>query len=127
VIKEGGLIKVAKEKYLRLNSKYLTEADEFTAKGDYPQASEKLWSAFVDAVKALATSRGVSLDTHRSIAEFISKLDKDYPKWKLREVFRHTESLHVNFSEDHLPEDYVLGSKKIIEDTIKKMLKNELR
>ncbi len=25
-----------------------------------------------------------------------------------REAFRHAESLHVNFYEDHLPEDYVI-------------------
>ncbi|MEM3022164.1 MAG: PaREP1 family protein [Candidatus Bathyarchaeia archaeon] len=37
------------------------------AKGDYPQASGKLWGAFVEAVKALAAEEGVGLGTHRSI------------------------------------------------------------
>lgn len=111
-----------KEEYLRLNSKYLKDAEDFLAKKDYPQASEKLWGAFVEAVKAIASDRGISLGTHRSIAEFISKLHKEHPEWRLRDVFRHAESLHVNFYEDHLPEDYVIESKRIVETAIKKML-----
>jgi len=117
---------MAKADYLRLNSKYLKEAEKFLAKKDYPQASEKLWGAFVEAVKALALERGLSLGTHRSIAEFVSKLNEEHPEWRLKDVFRHAESLHTNFYEDHLPEDYVIESKKVIEETLKLMLK-ELR
>lgn len=113
---------MVKEVYLSLNLKYLKEADELTTKGDYSQASEKLWGAFVEAVNALAADRGISLGTHRSVAEFVSRLDKECPEWNLRIVFRHAESLRVNFYEDHLPEDYVLESKKVIEDAIEKML-----
>lgn len=116
---------MAKIDYLRLNLKYLKEAEKFLAKKDYPQASEKLWGAFVEAVKALAAERGISLGTHRSIAEFISKLNEEHPEWRLREVFRHAESLHVNFYEDHLPEDYIIESKKVIEEAIKVMLQGE--
>ncbi|MEM2989070.1 MAG: PaREP1 family protein [Candidatus Bathyarchaeia archaeon] len=58
---------MAKADYLRLNSKYLKEAEGLLAKGDYPQASGKLWGAFVEAVKALAAEEGVGLGTHRSI------------------------------------------------------------
>jgi len=35
--------------------------------------------------------------------------------------FRHAESLHVNFYEDHLPEDYIIESKRIIEVAIREM------
>ena len=102
--------------------KYVKEADEFLARRDYPQASEKLWGAFVEAVKALVAERGVSLGTHRSIAKFVSMLNAENPEWRLRDAFRHAESLHVNFYEDHLPEDYVAESKGVIEEAIRSML-----
>ncbi|MCP8321470.1 MAG: PaREP1 family protein [archaeon] len=117
---------MAKAEYLRLNLKYLKEAEKFLAKKDYPQASEKLWGAFVEAVKALASEKGIKLGTHRSIAEFVTKLHKEHREWDLMSAFAHAERLHVNFYEDHLPEDHVVESKKVIEDALKLMLK-ELR
>ncbi len=113
---------MSKQDYLRLNAKYLREAEELIEKKDYPQASEKIWGAFVEALKAIASERGISLGTHRSIAIFVTELDKEYPDLKLREVFRHAESLHVNFYEDHLPEDYVIESKQVILRAIEQLL-----
>lgn len=113
---------MSRSDYIRLNSKYLKEAEELFAKKDHAQASEKVWGAFVEAVKVVAADRGMSLGTHRSIAEFVSKLDKDHPEWMLRNVFRHAESLHTNFYEDHLPEDYVVESKEVILRAISKLL-----
>jgi len=105
-----------------LNSKYLRDAEKFLAEKDYPQASEKLWGAFLEAVKAVAAERGMSLGTHRSIAEFVSKLHEEHPERKLRDAFRHAESLHVNFYEDHLPGDYVIESRKVVEKAISLIL-----
>jgi len=114
---------MSKADYLRLNAKYFKEAEELIEKNDYPQASEKIWGAFVEAIKAVASERGISLGTHRSIAEFVLKLDREYPDLKLREVFRHAESLHINFYEDHLPEDYVIESKQVIFRAIEELLR----
>ena len=46
--------------YERLNGKYLREAEELLEKKDYPQASEKLWGAAAEIVKAVAAGRGIS-------------------------------------------------------------------
>ncbi len=50
--------------YVRLNGKYLAEALSLLRKGDLSQASEKLWGAFAEMVKAVAAQRGVALGTH---------------------------------------------------------------
>jgi HEPN domain-containing protein len=121
---DGIGIFMSKEVYHRLNSKYLKEAKELLAKGEYPQASEKLWGAFVEAVKAVAAERNITLGTHRSIAEFVSKIHEEHPEWRLRDVFRHAESLHLNFYEDHLPGDYILESMGVVENAIRKMLED---
>ncbi|MBI4362963.1 MAG: hypothetical protein HY558_07295 [Euryarchaeota archaeon] len=88
-----------------------------------PKATEyvKLRGAFVEMVKAVAARRGLALGTHRSIAEFTAELHRERPDWQLKEAFRHAESLHVNFYEDHLPEDYVRESEKVVRKAVESL------
>lgn len=109
--------------YEGLNGKYLREAEELLARGDYPQASEKFWGAGAEIVKAVAAKRGVSLGTHRSIAEFVSRLHREHPTWGLMDAMAHAERLHINFYEDHLPEDHVKRSAEVLRDFIQKLRK----
>jgi len=102
------------EDYLRLNGKYLKEAEELLSRGDYVQASEKFWGAAAEIVKAAAATRGITLGTHRSLWEFVHRLYKERPEMNLIEGFRAAESLHINFYEDHLPE-------KVVDLTIEKV------
>ena len=107
--------------YLQLNRKYLRGADDLAAKGDYAQASEKLWGAFVEIVKAVAESRGERLGTHRSIAQYLLKLDKENPKLRLHDAFAHADKLHTNFYEDHLPAEDMLRSTEVLKKAIHEM------
>ncbi len=111
--------------YLRLNSKYLKEAEKLQAGKDYPRASEKLWGAFVEAVKVLAVKQGASLETYSSVAEFTSRLHREHPEWNLMNAFKHAESPNVDFYENHLPEDHVMESKKALEEPIRLMLERK--
>ena len=107
--------------YAALNRKYLRELNDLLAKHDLPQASEKLWGAFVDAVKPVAESRGQMLGTHRSVAQFILMLNKEYPELRLHDAFRHAEGLHTNFFEDQLPEESVLLSADVVRQAIERL------
>ncbi len=107
--------------YAELNRKYLREVDDLMRKHDLTQASEKLWGAFVDAVKAVAESRTQMLGTHRSIAQFVLKFDKEFPELRLHDAFRHAEALHANFFEDQLPEESVRLSADVIREAIEKL------
>ncbi len=91
------------------------------AKADHAQASEKLWGAFVEMVKAIAEVRGEKLGTHRSIAQFMLKLDKEHPELRLHNAFAHADKLHTNFYEHHLPAEDVLRSAEILKETIRQM------
>jgi len=104
--------------YAELNRKYIQEADELLGKHDLPQASEKLWGAFVDAIKAIAELSGTSLGTHRSIAQFVLALSRKYPELHLHDAFRHAEGLHTNFFEDQLPEESVRLSAEVVKAVI---------
>ena len=91
----------------RLNGKYLKEAEDLLVEKDYPQASEKLWGAAVEIVKAVAASRGEPLGAHKSVGRFIVKLHREHPEWRLQETYGLAETLHINFYEDNLPEELV--------------------
>ncbi len=107
--------------YTELNDKYLREADELLRKHDMPQASEKLWGAFVHAIKAVAEERGRTLGMHRSIAQFVLILEKEAPELGLHDAFRHAEGLHANFFEDHLPDQSVRVSAAVVRSSIGKL------
>jgi hypothetical protein len=104
--------------YLRLNGKYLKDAEELLAKGDYTQASEKFWGAAAEMVKAVAAKHGVRLGTYKSIVRYVLEVDKKHPEWRLQEAFAQAETLHVNFYEDNLPEEVV----KVRAETVKRII-----
>ncbi len=107
--------------YKRLNGKYLREAEELLEKKDLPQASEKLWGAAVEMVKAVAAKRGLTLGTHRSIAEFVDRLDEEHPELDMARGFDAAQVLHINFYEDHLPERTVTARAKVVREFIEKL------
>lgn len=104
-----------------MNGKYLLEAEELLEKKDYPQASEKLWGAAAEMIKAVAAKRGVALGTHRSLAEFVEQLHREYPELDLARAFDAAEGLHVNFYEDHLPEATVKRRADSVREFVRRM------
>jgi hypothetical protein len=110
------------ELYARLSEKYLKEADDLLAKGDYVQASEKLWGAAALMVKAVAASRGVSISSHGELFSFVRRLGEEERNPELRRLFSVASTLHQNFCESWLREDVI---KEYSEDV--KQLVTELR
>lgn len=109
------------QNYLRLNGKYLKDAEGLLSKGDYAQASEKFWGAAAEIVKAVASKRGVKIMAHKSIEAFVSKLDDEKPELRLLSDFEAAEALHVNFYEDWSPPDVVKKRAETVKRFIKKM------
>lgn len=109
------------EHYLRLNGKYLAEAEELLKKKDYVQASEKLWGAAAEIVKAVAAERGVTVRAHRSISEFVSNLDEERPGLELALLFHVANNLHTNFYEDWLDPKMVERGAEAVKSFVSKM------
>ena len=65
------------EVHLALSEKYLKEAEEFLEKGDCVQASEKVWGAASQIVKALAAKKGKALRSHRELHGFVSEIRRE--------------------------------------------------
>ena len=74
---------------------------------DLLQASEKLWGASAQMVKALASSRGWEHSSHRSLFQVIDRLASETQDSELRNLFLEAGQLHTNFYEQWLPSDMV--------------------
>ena len=95
------------ELYVRLSEKYLRDAEELLAKGDYVQASGKLWGSATLMVKAVASSRGVSVSSYGELFSYVRKLGKELGNPELRMLFSVASTLHQNFYENWLSGDVV--------------------
>ncbi len=115
------MAKSSEAEYVRLNGKYMVDAERLLAEEDYPQASEKLWGATAEIIKAIAAKRNVELGTHRSIGEYVSKLAKEKPSWYLIQAFSIASALHTNFYEDHMPADHVKADTEVVKDLAGKL------
>jgi hypothetical protein len=106
------------EHYQALSRKYLTEAKEFLERGDAVQTSEKLWGASALAVKAVAAKRGLRLEKHGSLWDFISKLSKESGDRDIVRFFSAASGLHRNFYEDEM----TLEAIEIVAEDIEQLI-----
>ena len=106
-------------KYRELHSKYMNDASRLLAEGDYPQASEKLWGAAAQMVKAVAETREWRHSSHRDLRGTISRLFRETNDAELPRLFAVAEALHANFYEDYIqPEElrvYAEDIRRLIE------------
>jgi hypothetical protein len=95
------------EEYAVQSDHFLEKAEEALAEYDLVQASEKLWGAAAQAVKAAAESRGWSHNGHRELFDVVNRLAQEYDDPKLRDLFQIANSLHINFYENWLTKEYI--------------------
>ena len=112
---------VKAELHLKLCQKYMREAEDFLAKKDYVQASEKAWGAASQIVKAVAIKRGIELKSHRELWKFTTNLNKEYPDRNLLSMFHVANSLHINFYKDWLTSEAVINGIETIKIFIEKL------
>jgi uncharacterized protein (UPF0332 family) len=118
-VEEFALIFV--EHYQSLSEKYLTEARELLKAGDLVQTSEKFWGASALAVKAIAAKRGLKLEQHGSLWNFVSKLSEQKGDEDIDIYFSVANSLHRNFYEDQMNKEVIEILAQRIELFIEKL------
>ncbi|MGQ9468353.1 MAG: PaREP1 family protein [Nitrososphaerales archaeon] len=110
------------KRHVELNDKYLKEANTALARKDFLQASEKLWGAAAQAVKAVAAKRGVIIRSHERLCDFVERLDQDYPEWHLAEGFSIASALHTNFYEGRMPPRIVERNAGAVREFIERLV-----
>ena len=109
------------EHYQAMSEKYLAEAKEFLSKGDLVQTSEKLWGATALAVKMVAAKKGLKLEKHGSLWDFVDKLSEGQKDEDILNLFHSANSLHRNFYENQMTERAVEIASRNIEKLITKL------
>ena len=84
---------------------FLVDADREYEAGDVLQASEKLWGAATHAVVAEMQKRDIDANGHRKIKSFVLRLEDELEEPGLFSLFKHAETLHVNFYHGFLSEE----------------------
>jgi len=112
------------EHYRALSEKYLAESQEFWDKRDLVQTSEKLWGAVSLAIKAVAARRGLRLEKHGSLWEFVSRLAEESEDKEVISSFHIANSLHRNFYENEMTEEAVEVAMEEINELLTKLGNN---
>lgn len=90
---------------------YLAQAREEFAREDLMQASEKVWGAAAQLVKAAAADRGWTHGRHATLYQVVRRLVEETGVDALRLEFAVAGELHANFYEGFLApaivEDYL--------------------
>ncbi len=106
------------EHYETLGEKYLTEAKELLKEGNLVQASEKFWGASALAVKRAAAKRGLMLEKHGSLWDFVSLLSRESKDKEIVRLFSVANALHRNFYEAQMNKEVV----EIVAEDIDKLI-----
>jgi HEPN domain-containing protein len=111
------------QNYLKLNNKYLKEAETLINKGDYVQASEKFWGAAAEMVKAVAAKRGIELKSHGDLHGFVTRLKRELGEPELTRLFGTAATLHQNFYENWLPPETVVDYGEAVRELVNRLSK----
>lgn len=109
------------EHYQSLSERYLVEAKDFLDKGDLGQASEKLWGATSLTIKSVAAKRGLRLEKHGSLWDFINKLSQERGDRDIIRFFHTANSLHRNFYEHQMNREVIIVAKEDIDRLIDRL------
>ena len=110
------------EKHKAQSIHYLENAFRFIEAGDAEKASEFLWGSMAQAIKAVASSKGIQLKSHRKLWEYTIELARDRQDADIKNTFDKAQSLHSNFYETGLLMEDVAMSAENVRATVAKLL-----
>ena len=99
--------------YVKTRDKYLTNAERFAGRGEFRKASELLWGAVAQEIKAVAARAGKRLGRHKDLKNFVRTLSKEVEDPELYRSFLLLETLHVNFYDEVIePGDFEVYARE---------------
>ena len=107
--------------YRRTSRELLSKGEAALEEEDLLQASEKLWGASAQMVKALASRRGWYHSSHRSLFQVIDRLASETQDIELRDLFLEAGQLHTNFYEQWLPSEMVRRGGQRVRDLVDRL------
>ena len=109
------------EEYIKQSDNYFQTVNNYLAKDDNLQASEKMWGASAQIVKAYAEKKGFKHNGHAALFKVVKKLVKETGEDEFLTLFNVANSLHSNFYENWMDTEIVSDSKADIEKFVNKV------
>ena len=80
-------------------------ADHAIVLGEYRKASELLWGAVTQQLKAFAATRNIAITSHRQFFELVRQLAAELRDKQIYLDFVELNALHKNFYDEIIPSD----------------------
>lgn len=90
------------ERYLRRRDEYWNNGLKYVGEGKFSKASEFLWGAVAQSIKAVAAMRNISITKHSMFFDFMRELSKELEDKELYESFLFLNELHKNFYDEYM-------------------------
>ena len=100
---------------------FFFKAKDALVQDDLLQASEKLWGAAAHMVKAVAEGRGWEHSGHRELFQVVNRLANESGDAELRHLFHTANSLHSNFYENWMAEDWIEAGAQQVRQLLEKL------
>jgi hypothetical protein len=107
--------------YIKQADNYLKEYEREIKKRNLRQASEKLWGAASQIVKAYAEKKRWAHNGHRELFKVVSKISKETGDEELKALFSNASALHTNFYEGWFTKDEVETNAKLVKKFVDKI------
>jgi Archaeal PaREP1/PaREP8 family len=91
--------------FRQTRDQYRSNADRAIALGEFRKASELLWGAVTQQLKALAAYRDIVITSHRQFFDFLRQYGVETGDRSLYEDFVDLNALHANFYDEIIPPD----------------------
>jgi hypothetical protein len=89
----------------QMRDQYRANAEHAIELGEFRKASELLWGAITQQLKALAATRNVLITSHREFFDFLRQLASETRDEALYKDFVALNALHKNFYDETIPSD----------------------
>src|SRR6266852_8176179 len=86
--------------FIETRNHYYKNAEELIAKREFRKASEMLWGAVTQTLKAIAALRNVEIPNHREFFTIVKQMSKELHDPGFYEAFEELNALHKNFYDE---------------------------
>ncbi len=89
--------------YIETRNQYYKNAEELMSRGELRKASEMLWGAVTQTLKALAALRDIEINNHNDFFAATEQLAKEKKDPTIYTTFLELNTLHRNFYDKFIP------------------------
>ena len=101
--------------YIQTRDHYYTNMKDVLAKKEHRKASELLWGAITQSIKALASLAEIRIRSHNHFRTFTRQVAKESKDSEYHELFLDLQLLHRHFYDEQFdPVDFPIYHKKAL-------------